>query len=429
VSTDILKQKSISYEQARELARHEDPRIRQALAAREDVKPEILYYLAEDTSAEVRKTVARNASAPRQTDILLAKDNDASVRSGLAAKIARVAPELSADERDKAHKATYEALELLAQDQITKVRQILAEALKDVAQAPPDVIKMLAMDSALEVCAPILEFSPVLTDEDLIEIIGATPVAGGLNAISKRADVSEHVADAIVGTNDIGAIADLLSNDSAQIREATLDDLINRAPDIKLWHAPLVGRKTLPDGAASRLAHFLADNLLDTLQQRADLDANTMSAVKAVVQKRLGGDEKITVPIKDVDAAQDFLSVDPPIDMVSRMMENSKLDTNVVIKALNAGDHSFVFAALVVRGEVDPVVAKRIFLEKSAKGIMALTWKAKLPAKIATQLQQRMGRIAPSEVIKAEGDGYPLKDDEMTWQLEFFADLCSKGAG
>ena len=429
MSTDILKQKSISYEQARELARHEDPRIRQALAAREDVKPEILYYLAEDTSAEVRKTVARNASAPRQTDILLAKDNDASVRSGLAAKIARVAPELSADERDKAHKATYEALELLAQDQITKVRQILAEALKDVAQAPPDVIKMLAMDSALEVCAPILEFSPVLTDEDLIEIIGATPVAGGLNAISKRADVSEHVADAIVGTNDIGAIADLLSNDSAQIREATLDDLINRAPDIKLWHAPLVGRKTLPDGAASRLAHFLADNLLDTLQQRADLDANTMSAVKAVVQKRLGGDEKITVPIKDVDAAQDFLSVDPPIDMVSRMMENSKLDTNVVIKALNAGDHSFVFAALVVRGEVDPVVAKRIFLEKSAKGIMALTWKAKLPAKIATQLQQRMGRIAPSEVIKAEGDGYPLKDDEMTWQLEFFADLCSKGAG
>jgi uncharacterized protein (DUF2336 family) len=429
VSTDILKQKSISYEQARELARHEDPRIRQALAAREDVKPEILYYLAEDTSAEVRKTVARNASAPRQTDILLAKDNDASVRGGLAAKIARVAPELSADERDKAHKATYEALELLAQDQITKVRQILAEALKDVAQAPPDVIKMLAMDSALEVCAPILEFSPVLTDEDLIEIIGATPVAGGLNAISKRADVSEHVADAIVGTNDIGAIADLLSNDSAQIREATLDDLINRAPDIKLWHAPLVGRKTLPDGAASRLAHFLADNLLDTLQQRADLDAHTLSAVKAVVQKRLGGDEKITVPIKDVDAAQDFLSVDPPIDMVSRMMENNKLDTNVVIKALNAGDHSFVFAALVVRGEVDPVVAKRIFLEKSAKGIMALTWKAKLPAKIATQLQQRMGRIAPSEVIKAEGDGYPLKDDEMTWQLEFFADLCSKGAG
>ena len=428
MSTDILKQRTISYEQAKELARHDDPRVRQALAARVDLKPEILYYLAEDSSAEVRKTVARNKAAPRQTDILLAKDNDAGVRGGLAAKIARVAPELTADEQDKARNATYEALQLLARDQITKVRQVLAEALKDVAGAPPEVIKMLAMDAALEVCGPILEFSPVLTDQDLIEIIAATPVAGGLNAISKRANVSENVADAIVGANDSSAIADLLANDSAQIREATLDDLIDRAPDVKLWHAPLVSRKKLPEGAASRLAHFLADNLLVTLQQRADLDADTLSAVKAVVQQRLGGEE-IKIPIKDVDAAQDFLSIEPPVDMVRRMFENNKLDTNVIIKALNAGDHSFVFAALIVRSHLDPIVARRIFIEKSAKGIMALTWKAGLPGRIATQLQQRMGRIAPSDVVKAMGDAYPLKDDEMDWQIEFFVDLCSKGGG
>ena len=428
MSPEILSQKNLSYEQAKELARHADPRVRQKLAAREDLKPEILYYLAEDSSAEVRKTVARNKAAPRQTDILLAKDNDASVRGGLAAKIARVAPGLTADEQDKARRATYEALDLLAKDQITKVRQILSEALKNVANAPPDVIRTLASDSALEVCAPILEFSPVLTDEDLLEIIAATPTQGGLNAISKRSNVSESVADAIVGTNDVSAVADLLSNDSAQIREATLDDLINRAPDIKLWHAPLVGRQKLPKGAATRLAHFLADNMLDALQARADLDADTLSAVKAVVQRRIGDDGIDKIQIKEVDAAQDFLSVEPPITMVKRMYENNKLDTGVIVKALNSGDHSFVFAALVVRSGLDPMVAKRVFIEKSAKGIMALAWKAQLPGKMATHLQQRMGRIAPSEVIKATGDAYPIKNDEMTWQIEFFTDLCSKGA-
>jgi uncharacterized protein (DUF2336 family) len=428
VSTEILNQKNISYVQAKELARHADPQVRQKLAAREDIKPEILYYLAEDSSAEVRKTVARNKSAPRQTDILLAKDNDAGVRGGLAAKIARVAPGLTADEQDKARRATYEALELLAKDQITKVRQILSEALKNVAHAPPEVIRTLATDSALEVCAPILEFSPVLTDQDLLEFIAATPTQGGLNAISKRGDVSESIADAIVGTNDVSAIADLLSNDNAQIREATLDDLINRAPDVKLWHAPLVGRHQLPKGAATRLAQFLADNMLDTLQARTDLDADTLSAVKAVVQKRIGDDDLDKIQIKEVDAAQDFLSVEPPINMVKRMYENNKLDTGVIVKALNSGDHSFVFAALVVRGGLESMVAKRIFLEKSAKGIMALAWKAKLPGKLATLLQQRMGRIAPSEVIKATGDAYPMKDDEMAWQIEFFNDLCSKGA-
>lgn len=428
MSTDILNQTSISYEQARELARHEDPEVRQKLAAREDIKPEILYYLAEDDSAAVRQTVARNASAPRQTDILLAKDNDAEVRGGLAAKIARVAPGLTADEQDKARHATYEALDLLAKDQMTKVRQILSEALKNVAGAPPEVIKTLAMDTALEVCAPVLEFSPVLTDEDLLEFIAAQPAKGGLNAISKRANVSESVADAIVGAAEVTAIADLLSNDSAQIREATLDDLIDRAPDVTLWHAPLVGRKKLPKGAATRLAHFLADNMLDQLQARADLDPETLSAVKAVVQQRIGDDGAEEIQIKDVDAAQDFLSVEPPIDMVQRMYDNKKLDTNVIVKAMNSGDHSFVFAALVVRSELDPMVAKRVFIEKSAKGIMALAWKAGMPGKMGTVLQQRMGRIAPSEVIKATGDNYPMKDDEMAWQIEFFTDLCSKGA-
>ncbi len=427
MSTDIVNQAKISYEQAKQLARHADPEVRRKLAAREDIKPEILYYLAEDASAEVRKTVARNKAAPRQTDILLAKDNDAGVRGGLAAKIARVAPGLTADEQDKARRATYEALELLAKDQITKVRQILSEALKNVAHAPPEVIKTLAMDAALEVCAPVLEFSPVLTDEDLLEIIAAQPARGGLSAISKRVSVSEHVADAIVGTNDVKAIADLLDNDNALIREATLDDLINRAPDVSLWHAPLVGRQKLPKGAATRLAHFLADNMLGKLQARADLDPETLNAVKAVVQQRIGDGDAKSIEIKDIDAAQDFLSVEPPIEMVQRMYDNNKLDSNVIVKAINSGDHSFVFAALAVRSGLDPMIAKRIFIEKSAKGIMALTWKAKLAAKIGTVIQQRMGRIAPSEVVKATGDAFPMKDDELEWQIEFFTDLSSKG--
>ena len=114
--------------------------MRQTLATRDDLKPEILYYLAEDSDADVRKAVAQNETAPRKTDVLLAKDDDAEVRGDLAAKIARVAPDLSAAEQNKARDATYEALELLAEDQITKVRKILPEALKDIANAPPDVI-------------------------------------------------------------------------------------------------------------------------------------------------------------------------------------------------------------------------------------------------------------------------------------------------
>lgn len=424
---DILNNETITYEQSRELARHEDPKVRRALAKRKDLKQEILYYLAEDSDAEVRKTVAQNAAAPRQTNILLAKDTDADVRGDLASKIARIAPGLSADEQDKAHRATYEALELLAKDQITKVREILSEALRDVADAPPDLIKTLAMDTEIEVSGPVLEFSPVLTDEDLLEIIQSGPAKGGLNAISKRSAVSENVSDAIVGTNDMEAISDLLSNDSAQIRETALDDLIERAADIDLWHAPLVGRPKLPDGAATKLALFLADNLLEVLQDRADLDAETLANVKAVVQQRIGGN---VVGKKDSDGNQDFLNMEPPVDMVGRLFKARKLDGNVVGKALNAGDHAFVLAALIVRTGLDQAVVKRIFVEKSAKGVMALSWKAGMPAKMAVQMQQRMGRIAPSEIITPDDGGeYPLSNDDLDFQLEFYTDLSAKGTG
>ena len=179
-------------------------------------------------------------------------------------------------------------------------------------------------------------------------------------------------------------------------------------------------------GAATRLAQFLADNLLEVLQMRADLDADTLDAVKAVVHQRIGDDGG---PLEANGGGQDFLRMDPPVDMVDRLYKARKLDDNVIGKALNAGDHAFVLAALIVRGNLDTVVVKRIFSEKSAKGILALAWRAALQAKMAVQLQQRMGRIAPSEIVTPEGDNYSLTEDEMDWQIEFFTDLCNKGTG
>lgn len=416
----------ISYEEQKQLARHDDPAVRMALAARADLRPEIMYFLAEDASTEVRRIVAENQSAPRQTFALLAHDTDGDVRGSLAQKVAQLAPGLSADEQDKISRGTMDALETLARDQMTRVRAILSEALKDVADAPADIVKTLALDSELAVSAPVLEFSPVLTDEDLVEIIQSEPASGGLNAISKRADVSETVADAIIGTDDVGAIGDLLGNDSAQIREEALDDLIDRAADIDLWQAPLVARPKLPSGAAERLANFVADNLLKTLMQRADMDEDTLAAVQDQVRSRISGDA--IDPSSFKDAAVDFLRVDPPIEMISRQHEAGKLKEDMINRALQAGDYPFVFGALLILADVDLTVGRRIFEEKSAKGVLALCWQAGMAAPMSVHVQQRMGRIAPSDVIKqGEAGEYTLPEDQMAWQIEFFRNLVNKG--
>lgn len=105
-----------TYQQAKELAQSTDANVRAELAARQDLPPELLYFLAGDQSPDVRRAVAANDSAPRLTDLILAQDKDAHVRGDLASKIAKVAPGLSNEETNKIKAQTYEALETLAKD-------------------------------------------------------------------------------------------------------------------------------------------------------------------------------------------------------------------------------------------------------------------------------------------------------------------------
>ena len=420
--------KSIPYEEAKKLARHSDRKVRRKLAASEDAKAEILYFLAEDPSPEVRREIAANAATPRQADLLLAGDSDHRVRCGIAAKIAKLAPGLTADEQDKVSRMTYEALDILARDQITRVRQVLSEALKDVADAPPEVIKRLARDAELVVAGPVLEFSPVLTDDDLLEIIASEPIQGALSAISRRIEVTEPVADAVAATDDVVAIAQLLANPNAQIREQTLDGIINRAPDQESWHHPLVNRPFLPPAAAVRLARFVAGNLLETLTEREDLDPETAETIRIVVNQILeeesgGGNRPKGRPKKR--RAESARSPDQsPLDLAKEMHRNKKLNEETITGALQSGDGEFVIAALAVLAKERVKVVDKIVGMQSAKGVVAIVWKAGLSMRLATALQAKLAQIQPKNILNPlTGGEFPLSDEEMKWQLDFFSDF------
>ncbi len=144
----------------------------------------------------------KTAQTPRQADLILTRDVDESVRERLAAKISALVPEFSKEDREKVRALSDQVLETLARDHAVKVRQIVAEALKDSVDAPLPVIRKLARDIEIQVAGPILEHSPLLTDEDLLEIIAAGPIRGALNAIAKRRQLSDKLSD---GGGDRGA--------------------------------------------------------------------------------------------------------------------------------------------------------------------------------------------------------------------------------
>ena len=70
----------MDYREAKRLAGDADTGVRVRLAQRDDVQPEVLYFLAEDDAPEVRRAIAANDTTPRQADQILVEDVDDEVR-------------------------------------------------------------------------------------------------------------------------------------------------------------------------------------------------------------------------------------------------------------------------------------------------------------------------------------------------------------
>lgn len=412
-----------SYGKDKDLARDNRPEVRQELATRQDVAPEILYYLAEDDDPAVRRAIATNPATPRQADLLLTADPDDSVRLDLAHKIGRLAPELSQSEQSQLQSLTLEALRALAIDSLPRVRQAIAEEIKATDTVPPDVVNRLARDVEEIVAAPVLEFSPLLSDADMLEIIDSAPVQGVLSAISRRQGLAAPVCDAIAETDNVPAIAELLSNPSAQIREETLDDLIERAPSQKPWHRPLATRPHLSDGAVKRICQFVSRSLLNSLQESNELPPEFAEAVAARVDSRLD-DEGESEDAEEEPAGDDReLSREHVKKEVLAYHEVGRLDDEMLQERMDRNDRRFVFHALSCLTEIDYELVRHILGANSAIAVVALCRRANLSMRTAIDAQVKIAKIPTGSIIYAkDGVAYPHTDAELEQRLKMFLD-------
>ncbi|MBL8631428.1 MAG: DUF2336 domain-containing protein [Rhodospirillaceae bacterium] len=418
----------ITYEQARDLLDHPDVEVRCALAQRDDLEPEILFFLARDVDPTVRRIIASNTKVPEKASLVLASDADGDVRAELAMRLGKLIPGFDAADADKTWRTVHQVLALLVRDQLPRVRRVISEALKYLPDAPRDIVLQLARDPEVSVAAPILEFSPVLTDQDLIDIIESSPLTASLVAISRRLNVGEEVSNAIVGTADVDAITALLNNQSAQIREATLDAIIDAAPVYPSWHEPLVTRRQLPGRAALRIAGFVADTLLQKLAARQDLDAATTSALGLIVKQKLNQDSGSLAP-DSLSAALDPIALRTAAARAAGLMETGKLTPVSIMKIAQDGVSTVIIAALAARANLPVDAVAEVVRSGSAKGMLAVAWAGDFTADQAEILQLKVARVMPDQVIKPKSDGwFDATEAEMEWQLNMFKDAAQQNA-
>jgi uncharacterized protein (DUF2336 family) len=113
-------------------------------------------------------------------------------------------------------------------DEEVLVRRVLAESLKRARALSRETLLAFAADRA-EVAAPFIEHSPLLQENDLLQILAASTAAHRL-AVARRFRVTEPISRMLLATGDELLIVTLLRNRGAVIREDQLWRLVASPP-------------------------------------------------------------------------------------------------------------------------------------------------------------------------------------------------------
>jgi uncharacterized protein (DUF2336 family) len=381
------------------------------------VSPDAIRMLASDHAVMVRAALAMNPAVPLPLVRHMVQDPDDRVRALLARRLASLLPSLSAPELGQLQDQVVQSLHHLVADEAVRVRIAIAEVVKDMPQAPHDLVLKLARDIAVPVAEPVIRLSPLLTDDDLLGLLATLPAAITATAVARRPDLSERVTSAIAACDDVPAIEALLLNRSSAISEAALDDLIARSAGHIGWQAPLVRRPRLPATAARALAEIICIELLAELAKRENLPAGLAMELSTRLKVRLSHTVQTEASAKP--GPQDALRIAHALDNEGILTEDA------LISAVQRGEVALCTAMIAVAADVALEAVERACRLRSAKGLVSLVWRAGFTMRVAGPLQSLLAQLPPDASLRPIGaDKFPLTTAEMGWQVSF---LCQAG--
>ncbi|SEQ01836.1 hypothetical protein SAMN05428969_1561 [Devosia sp. YR412] len=169
-----------------------------------------------------------------------------------------------------------------------EARVHVAKLLAPLDRAPGTVVVRLANDD-IEVAKPLLEFSNVLSDDDLIDIVSHQSEEHRV-AIAGRSTVTDRVGEAIVEHGERASVVRLVRNVGAELDKTTLEKLVERAVrDVEIA-ADLRNRHDIDWKSLRGEIDSVANKVLESLgevDRSRTLDPVAAGKVNAVVYNRM----------------------------------------------------------------------------------------------------------------------------------------------
>lgn len=282
---------------------------------------------------------------------------------------------------------------------VIKVRQAIADTLKDSGHLPHDIAVALANDVE-SVAIPILQFSLVLSDEDLVEIIQAGNPQKQI-AVAGRPVVSEKVAGELLQTDNVTAVATLVGNAGANLTQTHLTLAADKfGADVRVTER-LQQRAGLPIAVAERLVAFTMDKLRDFIMRRVDLSENIVTQL--VLRTR----EQITVDLRST-----HFPAEEAVELVQHLHSVKRLTPSLLLRALCVGDVSLFEAGMAQLAGIAMHNAQLLIHDAGNLGFKSLYDRANLPAAMFMAFQ-----VALQVSRETDFDGLPHDRDRYSRQM------------
>ena len=295
----------------------------------------------------------------------LARERSPAARSAIAEKICSSYNEGEFSEKEK--KLAVEIFRLLLRDAEARVRKTLAEELKGNMQVPADIVKALANDVS-EVAAPMLEFSYVLSEEDLIEIVRATREVPKLQAIARRESISKELTNELVHSGEKEVLHTVLGNSGASMSQETLDYIIEEYYEDHSVLEELVCRGGLPHSYAEKLFSMVSDQLKKQLTKRYRLP-------RFVADDAVEGAKETAM----IQFLSPWMTEEDIEKLVEHMHRNKRLNYSVLLRSLCLGDLRFFEAAMAKLVGVPASNARILLMDPGQLGFNAFYDASPLP--------------------------------------------------
>jgi uncharacterized protein (DUF2336 family) len=270
--------------------------------------------------------------------------------------------DLTAEERTFSE----QILKIVVDGAAERVRRALAVTLKASHNLPPEIASRLARDIE-SVALPILENSPVLTDQDLAEILESAEPARQY-AIARRATLSETVTDALCSFGTDGAITMALGNERAQFGINGLTKAMDRFPTAKEMQEAIVERPILPINVAEKLAARLTGELFDRLVEKHAMPPQMAIDLASRTRERAGVDL----------VSQAGLQADMQ-RFVQQLHLNGRLTPSFILRALCQGEVRLVEHAFAELSGIAHNKAWLLVHDGGAMGLRAVFERSGMP--------------------------------------------------